>query len=174
MLPRSKRNAFADALADTADTLKAWLRAQIILMTSMGVLVGLGLWVAGVPSAAALGLLAGLSEFIPYVGPTAAMIPALGLAATQGTNEVMGALATYAVVRLVQTNFITPFVQQRIIHIPPAITLFAILAIGTATGLYGLFFSAAFLVVIFALVRSLYVREVLGEPISDTPQGDSQ
>ncbi|MBB3910212.1 AI-2E family transporter [Sphingomonas desiccabilis] len=165
LVPRSKRDAFSDALDDTAETLRLWLRAQIILMTSMGVLIGVGLWISGVPSAAALGLLAGLSEFIPYVGPTAAMIPALGLGATQGTGPLIGALVTYAVVRLLQTNFITPFVQARVIAIPPAITLFAIIGIGMVFGLFGLFFSAALLVVIFTLIRSLYLRETLGEDV---------
>jgi predicted PurR-regulated permease PerM len=131
----------------------------------MGVLVGVGLGLSGVPSAAALGLLAGLSEFIPYVGPTAAMIPALGLAAIAGPGPVIGTLVTYAVVRLIQTNFITPYVQQRVISIPPAITVFAIIGIGVVFGIFGLFFSAALLVVFFTLVRSLYLRETLGEPI---------
>ena len=165
LMPPSKRAAIEDALFDVGSTLRLWLRSSLILMTSMGVLIGIGLWISGVPSAAALGLLAGLSEFIPYVGPTAAMVPALGLAATQGTGRVLGALATYAVVRLVQTNFITPYVQQRVIAIPPAITVFAIIGIGVVFGLFGLFFSAAQLVVIFTLVRSLYLREVLGEDI---------
>ena len=48
-------------------------------MTLMGVSIGFGLWLSEVPSAAALGLLAGLSEFIPYIGPTVAMLPALGV-----------------------------------------------------------------------------------------------
>ncbi|WP_267397428.1 MULTISPECIES: AI-2E family transporter [unclassified Sphingomonas] len=165
LIPPAKRPAIEDALFDVGSTLRLWLRSSLILMTSMGVLIGLGLWAAGVPSAAALGLLAGLSEFIPYIGPTAAMIPALGLAATQGTGSLIGALVTYALVRLVQTNFITPYVQNRVISIPPAITVFAILGIGVIFGIFGLFFSAALLVVIFTLVRSLYLREVLGEDI---------
>lgn len=165
LIPPSKRPAIEDALFDVGSTLRLWLRSSLILMTSMGVLVGLGLWASGVPSAAALGLLAGLSEFIPYIGPTAAMIPALGLAATQGTGPVIGALTTYALVRLIQTNFITPYVQARVISIPPAITVFAIIGIGVIFGIFGLFFSAALLVVIFTLVRSLYLREVLGENI---------
>ena len=77
LLPRAKRAVFEDAVADAASTRKLWLRAQLIQMTSMGVLVGVGLWIAGVPSAAALGLLTGLSDFIPYVGPLAALVPAL-------------------------------------------------------------------------------------------------
>lgn len=163
LVPRTRRAAFADALEAAATDLKLWLRAQMVLMSTMGLLVGFGLWIAGVPSAAALGLLAGLSEFIPYIGPTAAMIPALGLAATRGPGVLAGALATYVLVRLLQTNFITPYVQKRVIAIPPAITLFAIIGIGVVTGLYGLFFAGALVVVIFSLVRSLYIRDVLGE-----------
>ncbi|MBI0474098.1 AI-2E family transporter [Sphingomonas sp. MA1305] len=165
LMPPSKRPAIEDALFDVGSTLRLWLQSSLILMTSMGTLIGIGLWISGVPSAAALGLLAGLSEFIPYIGPTAAMVPALGLAATQGTGPLIGALATYAVVRLIQTNFITPYVQARVISIPPAITVFAIIGIGVIFGIFGLFFSAALLVVIFTLVRSLYLREVLGEDI---------
>jgi len=165
LIPATKRPVIHDALIDAADSLKLWLRAQLIQMTTMGVLIGLGLWISGVPSPAALGLLAGLSEFIPYVGPTAAMLPALGLGATVGTGPLIGALVTYAVVRLIQSNFITPYVTSRVIAIPPAITLFAIIGIGLVFGLFGLFFSAALLVVIFSLVRSLYIRDVLGEDL---------
>ncbi len=170
LVPRSVRPAFADALADVGTTLRLWLRAELILMTTMGVLVGLGLWMSGVPSAAALGLIAGLSEFIPYIGPTLAMIPALGLGATAGHGPLLGALATYIVVRLVQTNVITPYVQNAVIAIPPAVTVFAIIGIGTVFGLFGLFFSAALLVVIFTLVRSLYLRDVLGEELDAEPE----
>ena len=165
LIPKSKRPAISDALHDASDTLRLWLRAQLICMLSMGILVWLGLWISGVPSAAALGLLAGLSEFIPYVGPTAAMLPALGLAATKGTGSLIGALTTYALVRVVQTNFITPFVQARVVAIPPAVTLFLIIGIGMVFGIFGLFFSAALLIVLYTLIRSLYLRETLGEEV---------
>lgn len=165
LVPRRHRPAFEDALFDVGGTLRLWLKAQLIQMTTMGVLVGLGLWAAGVPSAAALGLLTGLSEFVPYIGPIAAMLPALGLAATVGTGQILWTLGVFAGVRLIQTNFITPYVTARVVAIPPAVTLFAIIGIGYVFGLFGLFFSAALLVVIYTLVRSLYLREVLGEDV---------
>ena len=165
LVPPSKRAAVEDALGDVASTLLLWLRAQLIQMTAMGAMVGIGLWIAGVPSPALLGLLTGLSEFIPYVGPVAAMLPALGLAATRGTDQLVWALTVFAVVRVVQTNFVTPFVTSRVVAIPPALSLFAIIGTGAVFGLFGLFFSGGILVVGFTLVRSLYLREVLGEDI---------
>ena len=169
LIPPTYRPAFEDALFDAGATLRLWLRAELIQMTSMGVMVGLGLWWAGVPSPAALGLLTGLSEFVPYVGPIAAMVPALGLAATVGTHQIVMTFAVFAGARLIQTNFITPYVTSRVVAIPPAMTVFAIIGIGYVFGIFGLFFSAALLVVIFTLVRSLYLREVLGEDIPRAP-----
>lgn len=165
LVPSRARPALEDALFDAGATLRLWLRAQLIQMISMGVLIGMGLWLAGVPSPAALGLLTGLSEFIPYLGPIAAMLPALGLAATAGTTPLLWALAVFAIVRLIQTNLVTPFVTARVVSIPPAVSLFAIIGTGWVFGIFGLFFSGGLLVVIFTLIRSLYLREVLGEAI---------
>lgn len=166
LAPPKYRSITADVLDDCGRTLKLWLLTQLVLMTTMGLLVGFGLWLAGVPSAAALGLLAALSEFIPYVGPTLAMVPALVIAATVDSTALWGTLATYALVRLVQSNFITPMVQRRVVSVPPAVTLFAILAFGYAFGVFGLFFSAPLLVVAYTLVGRLYLRETLGEGVS--------
>ena len=165
LIPPSRRAALEDALGDVGSTLLLWLRAQLIQMTPMGTMVGIGLWIAGVPSPAMLGLLTGLSEFIPYVGPVAAMLPALGLAATAGTDQLLWALGVFAAVRVIQTNFVTPFVTSRVVAIPPALSLFAIIGTGAVFGLFGLFFSGGILVVGFTLVRSLYLREMLGEDI---------
>lgn len=163
LVPKEKRGAFGDAIDDLGRNLRLWLRSQIILMVLMGVSIGIGLWISGVPSAAALGLLAGLSEFIPYIGPTVAMLPALGLAANAGSGPLIGAIATYAIVRLAQDMIVTPIIQNKVIAIPPAITLFAMVGIGYIFGLVGLVFAAPLLVAIFALTRSLYLRETLGE-----------
>jgi len=163
LLPKDKRGAFGDAFDDLGHNLRLWLRAQIVLMLLMGTSIGVGLWLSGVPSAAALGLLAGISEFIPYIGPTIAMLPALGLAANAGTGPLIGAIATYAIVRIVQDMIVTPVIQNKVIAIPPAITLFAIVGIGYIFGLAGLVFAAPLLVAIFALTHSLYIRETLGE-----------
>jgi predicted PurR-regulated permease PerM len=165
LAPKEKRDAFRDAFDDLGRNLRLWLRAQIILMILMGVSIGIGLWLSGVPSAAALGLLAGISEFIPYIGPTVAMLPALGLAANAGSGPLIGAIATYVIVRLVQDMIVTPLIQDKVIAVPPAITLFAIVAIGMIFGLAGLIFAAPLLIAIFALTRTLYLRETLGENI---------
>ena len=60
-------------------------------MVLVGLLTGIGLWLVGVPSAFALGLLAGLMEFIPFVGPWLSGIPALMIALGVDTSTALWA-----------------------------------------------------------------------------------
>ena len=55
------------------------------------------------------------------------------------------------------------------VKIPPALTLFVILAVGAVFGIYGVFFAGALLVVTFVGVRELYLRDTLGEDIEGLP-----
>lgn len=166
LVPRAGRDEVKRAVLESGNALELWLLSQIVLMTTMGTLIGFGLWLAGLQSAAALGLLAGLSEFIPYVGPTLAMLPALALGAAEGGDRVIWVLVAFFGVRMMQSNFITPLVQRRVVNIPPALTLFAIIGFGFVFGTFGIFFSAPLVVVTYVLVKQLYVRDALGE---DTP-----
>lgn len=163
--PAPYRAAVAQALDDTAAALRLWLLTQLFSMVAMGLMIAGGLWLSGLEGWAALGVLGGLSEFIPYIGPTLAMIPAL-IVALAGQGSVWGVIGTYAVVRIVQANIITPLVSQRIVAIPAGLYIFAILAMGFAFGGFGMFFAGALSVAAFTLVRALYLRETLGEFIA--------
>jgi predicted PurR-regulated permease PerM len=76
LTPPPGRPAMKHAFRQVSAALRLWLKAKLIEMTVMAVLISAALWFAGVPSWAALGLLAGLAEFVPYVGPAVAMVPA--------------------------------------------------------------------------------------------------
>ena len=164
LAPPAYRDVAHDALSDVARTLRLWLLTQLISMALMGVMISFGLWWSGIEAWAALGLLGGLSEFIPYVGPTLAMIPPV-IIALAGDGSVWGVLGTYAIVRVVQANIITPLISQRVVSVPPALYLFLILACGYAFGTFGLFFSGALAVTAYTLAIRLYSREILGDPV---------
>lgn len=165
LVPPGGRAEAAEAIAAVSAALRLWLRAQLICMTTMGLLVAGALGLVGLESWAALGLLAGISEFVPYVGPTLAMLPALAIGLQQGDDMVLWVALAYTGVRLIQSNFITPFVTRQVVAIPPALTLFVILGTGAVFGFYGLFFSAALLVVAFVGIRELYLKATLGESV---------
>lgn len=169
LTPPAGREVMARTIAEMSAGLRLWLKSKLISMTLMGLLIGGTLWLAGLRDWGALGMLGGLSEFIPYVGPAVAMLPAIGLAAGQSNQVLLHTLIAYVVVRIVEAWLITPVVNREVIDVPPALTLFTILAAGAVFGIYGMFFAGALLVVAFIGVRELYLRDTLGEDIEGIP-----
>lgn len=170
MTPRPARQTMERALNEMSFALRLWLKAKLISMGMMTLVIGGCLWWAGLESWAALGLLGGLSEFVPYVGPVVAMLPAIGLAAAVGGDVLWRTLVAFLVVRVIEGWLLTPFVNRTVVNIPPALTLFTILAVGAVFGVYGVFFAGALLVVAFVGVREFYLRDTLGEDIDGVPR----
>ncbi|NUB25203.1 AI-2E family transporter [Azospirillum brasilense] len=163
LVPRDAEFRTREALDGTGHALGQWLKGQVIAMATIGVLTTFGLWLLGVPSALALGLLAGLAEFVPLVGPIASAIPTLLVASSLGLDTTLYVLGLYVLVQQIESNVVTPLVARKLISIPPALTLFAIVAMALAFGALGLLLASPLTVVLFVLVRKLYVQAALGK-----------
>jgi len=165
LVPARWRNAFTATLDDSSFALSRWLRAQLIAMVLIGVMTGVGMWLVGVPSPLALGLIAGITEFVPIVGPIAGAIPALLLASTNGWDMTLAALMVAIVIQQIENNAIMPFVVGKVVEIPAAVGLFATVAMGLMFGPLGLLLGYPLAIVADVAVRRLYVRELLGKPV---------
>jgi predicted PurR-regulated permease PerM len=132
-----------------------------VSMGVVGLVTGIGLWLIGVPSALALGLLAGLLEFVPIIGPIAASVPAILLAFSHSTEMALWTAGLFILVQQLEGNLIQPIVQRYAVDLPPALLLFSVVAGGLLFGIVGIIFAAPLTVVTFVLVKRLYVREVL-------------
>ncbi len=168
LVPKGNRALVDEALRDSGRALAMWLRGQLITMTVVGTVTGIGLWLIGVPSALTLGLLAGLLDFVPFVGPIAAAIPALLITFNISGEMALWTLALYVVVQQLEGNFLYPLVQRYEVGIPPAVMLFGLIAAGVLFGWAGIVFGAPLAVVCYVLVKRLYVREALHTP-TDVP-----
>ena len=115
------------------------------------------------PSPFALGLIAGLLEFVPFIGPVLGALPAVLIASTVDGATVLWTVLLFAVIQQVESNIVFPLLGRRMVSLPPALALFAILAAGVVFGPLGLLFGFPLAVVAFVLVKKLYVRETLGE-----------
>jgi predicted PurR-regulated permease PerM len=137
-----------------------------VSMLVVGVLTGLGLWLIGVPSALALGLLAGVLEFIPLAGPVLAAIPALLLALTVGVDTALWAGGLMLLIQQIEGNLIQPLVQRYAVQLPPALFLFALIGFAAMFGAIGIVLAAPLTVVVYVLNKRLYVQDALGTPPS--------
>jgi predicted PurR-regulated permease PerM len=129
----------------------------------IGALSTTAVWLIGLPSPLALGVIAGLAEFVPYVGPIVAAVPAILVATTQGMNAVWWTAIAYILIHQLEGNLIAPLIQRQLIFIPPAVMLLAIVTVLFVFGGFAVIFAGPIAVIIFVAVNKLYVRDSLGE-----------
>jgi predicted PurR-regulated permease PerM len=133
-------------------------------------LSGLGLWLLGIPSAAALELIAALAEFIPILGPIIGAFPAVIVAFGVGERMALYVILLYFIIQQIESNLLIPLIQERMVSLPPVLTLFAAVTFGLLFGLMGLLLATPLTVVGMVIVKVLYVEEGLGKPVS-LPKG---
>jgi predicted PurR-regulated permease PerM len=179
LVPEERRGQLWSAFEASGTALKLWLKAQLLTMLLVGTVTGIGLWLIGVPSWFALALLAALLEFVPYVGPIAAAVPAILIAASVDPQTALLTIGLYILVQQLEGYVFSPLMQQWAVDLPGALLLFSLLACGTLFGAIGIIFAAPLTVVLFVLVKKLYVREALdtATPIpgeGTEPSGDPE
>lgn len=168
LFPRGSRESAEDTANAVGRALKLWLVGQLAAMLMVGTLTTLGLWYLGIPSALALGLIAGLMEFVPYIGPLLSAAPAIGLGLAESPVTALWVAGLYLAIQQIEGILITPLIQQRAVDLPPAMTIFAIVAFGVLFGPVGVLFATPLAVVVFILVKKLWVRDTLDEE-TDVP-----
>ena len=167
LLPPRRQPAVSHVFDATGDVLRRWLIGQLVVMFIIGVLSGVGLWLLGIESAIALGLVGGFLCFIPYVGAVLAAVPATLVALTQGPTYALSVIAMYAAVHFVEGNFITPFVQAEATALPPVLSLLSIVAFGLLLGPASVLIAAPLTLFLMVVIELLYVEEALRQnPIS--------
>jgi predicted PurR-regulated permease PerM len=164
LVPRDYACRTVELLDRSEDVLRRWLGGQLIVMGAIGVLSGIGLWVLGVDAALALGLASGLLCFVPYIGAVAAAIPAVLVALTQSPTQALLVIAMYAGVHFIESNFISPLVQEEATDLPPVLSLVSVIAVGALFGPSAVLLAAPLTLFLMVATEILYVEQTLGKP----------
>lgn len=168
LVPEKQRTEVRKTVLIAGRALRLWLIGQLIAMLVIGVAVGGVLFLIGVPSALALGVIAGVLEFIPFFGPLAAFVPAALIALSASTSTFIWTLVAYTIIQQLEGNLLIPIVQKRTVELPPVLTLFSIVGLSLLFGPLGLVFSVPLTLVLLIMIKRLYVRDTLGED-TDVP-----
>jgi predicted PurR-regulated permease PerM len=163
LLPPSQHARVFDAMDVTGRALRLWFAGQLVSMALIGVVSGLAYWWIGLPAPLALATIAGVTNFVPFLGPILGAIPALILAVGVDMEAVLWTLGAVVAIQQLEGNVITPFIQRRAASMPPVLVLFAIVVFGYLFGLLGVFLAVPLAVAITVLVKKLWVRQTLGE-----------
>lgn len=163
---RPRRARAEEILSHLGDQLWYFLLGQMTTMGVLAVITTLGLWMLGIPSYLALGLIAGVLAFIPVVGPALAFVPAILVASTQGANAMLYVALLYGGIQFMEGNFLTPLIQRKMSSIPPVLLMVNQAGMGLLFGLFGVALAAPATVVGMVLTEELYLKDA-DPPLSD-------
>lgn len=139
--------------------LNAWLKAQGVGMAFVGVATGAGLSLVGIPGAPAIGLVAGLCEFVPYLGTFVVAIPSILIGFSMGFDTGIWTIVVIIGVQQIQGNLVSPIAQSQLADLPPALTIFTLIVFGVLMGPLGVVLAVPLTVVGMALLRELVIKE---------------
>lgn len=169
LVPKDKRARTRKVLDTLGNGLWRWLLGQSIDMVVVAVMTGLGLWLIGVPVPVALALIAGLTNFIPYLGPFLGGIPATLIAFSQSPTDALYTAGLFLLVQQLEGNVLMPMIQRQATALPPALTVLAVIGLGGLFGIGGALLATPLLLVVIILVRMLFVEEVLEDDVEQGP-----
>lgn len=173
LIPPDNRPRAREVLHTLGYTLRWWLVGRLSVMAVNGLLTALGLWLLDVPLAFTLGLLTGLLNFIPNLGPILAGIPAVLIGLTQGQTQAFYVLLLYIAVQNLEGFVFTPLVQQYTVSMPPALVILAQVLLGVLLGPLGVVLAVPLAASGLVLVKLLYVEDGLGDSL-DVPGEPNQ
>lgn len=172
MLPRGRIRWRGDEFfQDVNSTLAAYIRAQLTACLLIGVISSLGFWLIGLPSPLVLGIMSGMLEFVPLVGPLTVAILAVLLALLHsGFGMALVVLLFLGVMRIVQDYVIYPRIIGVGIHLHPLAVILAILAGAEIAGVAGIFLAIPVIAIITVTYRNWLEhrgRESIAEVFED-------
>jgi predicted PurR-regulated permease PerM len=161
LVPPARRAEIGAALSASGEALRRWMLGQGLTMVIVGTTVGVGLALLGMPIAAAMGFIAGLLEFVPFFGAIAWALLGTLLAFAQGPTQAFHVAIFFLIIQQLEGNIVIPMVQRWTVHLPPVLSLLAVVVFGTLFGVEGVVLGTPLMVVAVVLIRRLYVDHLV-------------
>jgi predicted PurR-regulated permease PerM len=160
---QSYRPRMRVVMDEMGNVLRFWFVGQLIRIILMTLCVWVALYLLGLPGPFVLGLQAGLSNFIPYLGPIVAAIPIGLVAMPLGSSLLIWAVVIYTVIQSIEGYVIGPLIQRQAVDTPPAWTLVAIVLLGALFGVMGIALAMPLVAIGRVAIIRFYVEDYLGD-----------
>ena len=163
LLPANQRAGVRQGWNIAEARLGLWVRGQLILMLSIGIASTIAYFLLGLENALVLGVIAGIAELIPIVGPAIGAIPALISATVSGGPELALLVAgVYVVIQTIEGNVLVPMVMRNAIGLPPFLVIVSLLVGAAVAGLVGALLAIPVCAVIVVILERVQARD---EPV---------
>ena len=158
-IPEQKRGAALNLLAELERVIGGFIRGQIMVAGSVGILIALGLYLVHEPYAIVIGAFAGVLDLIPFIGPFIAVVPALVIGFIDGgLREGILVAVVFVIANQIEGHILSPNIISRTIALTPSAVVIAILIGGELFGIIGMFIA----VPIAGIIRVLLLHLIPG------------
>jgi predicted PurR-regulated permease PerM len=166
LFPRRGRHRAGEVLSAMANVLRRWLVTQLIAMVVIGGVTTIALLLLRVKAPFALGILAGLLEFIPTVGPILSAVPAVAMGFLDSPQKALYVAIAFWGIQFAENHLLIPLLMKGGVDIPPALTILGQALMAMLFGFLGLMCAVPLLAATMVAVKMLYVEAVVGENVS--------
>jgi predicted PurR-regulated permease PerM len=158
LVPNDYRTDFDQIWRRIRKMLYAYMRGQLIIAALIGILSGIACAVLGLPDAVALGLVAGITALIPYLGPFIGAVPAILVGLASGPLTALLVAGVYFLISNVILNFVYPKVVGDAVRLPPILVIIAFIAGFSWAGILGMFVAVPLAATLRILFDHIYPR----------------
>lgn len=165
LFPHRVRRRAEEVLEAVGITLRKWLMAQLVAMVVIGVVTTVTLKLLGVKAALPLGIIAGLLEFIPMVGPLLSAIPAVAMGFVDSPQKALFVALAYTGIQFFENHLLIPILMKEGVDLPPVLTLIGLAIMSVVFGFLGMLVAVPLLAAIVVAIKLLYVEDVVGDDV---------
>lgn len=158
LIPRANRPDARNIYAIVDNVLGSYFRGQFLLGVSIGVMSTTALLIIGVEPALLLGIMAGMLELLPYIGPLVALLIAGFIALVQAPIKALWTVVAFLIIQQLESNLLAPQVAGSSVRLHPAIVIFAIIIGNEIAGIWGILLVVPLTAVSRDVVRYLFLR----------------
>lgn len=159
IIPKEHHRYIEHAITRMQYKVGRWVLGQLTLALFVGVSVGIGLWLMGVRYALVFGLISGLLEVIPVIGPLVATIPGVLVAGSQSLFLGAAALVFYILVQQVESHVLIPNIMRKVTGLNPLVTIIAVLLGARLAGIVGVILSVPVATMISIFLADVFFGE---------------
>ena len=153
LVPQESRPRADHTLTAIAVTLRKWLVTQLIAMLVIGVVTTGVLLALKVRAAVPLGILAGLLEFVPTLGPILSALPAIAMGFVDSPEKALFVTIAYVGIQFIENHLLIPILMKQGIDIPPALTIVTQALMAIVFGFLGILVAVPLLATVMIIVR---------------------
>jgi len=158
LIPERLEADVRNLLRISDDIFSAYIRGQLLLCLFIGAMATIGLMVIGVPYALVLGLVAGVFELIPYIGPLLGAVPGVIVAALVSWPTAGWAILVFFIIQQIENLFLVPRISGHSVRLHPAIVMVVLVVGNEAAGLWGMLLAVPVMALIRDVFKYLYFR----------------